>query len=161
MKITERIETKKEMNQFRLRLVASIHFLIAIGHIVCLFFLEEAFKAYGIWELMTFLCFGQVWILYVITVVIAIDFILAGVYALSASGDIIKLPLCRLAIITIIGVYSIRTIVGIYWLLGEFSYLQFFSTLVPAILIWCYWQGIHKLNIKQQNNNERKRKCSD
>ena len=131
------------MNQFKLRLGASLHFLIAIGHVACLFFLEKAFKAYGIWELMKFLCFGQEWVLYVITVFLAIDFILAGVYALSASGDIIKLPLQRLAIITIICVYSIRTIVGFYWFMGEFSYLQFFSTLVPAILVWCYWPGIN------------------
>lgn len=131
------------MNQFRLRIGASLHFLIAIGHIACLLFLEEAFKAYGIWDLMNFLCFGQVWILYVITVFLAIDFTLAGLYALSASNDIIKLPLQHLAIITIIGVYSIRTIVGIYWLMGEFSNLQFFSTLIPAILVWCYWPGIN------------------
>lgn len=131
------------MNQFRLRLGASLHFLIAIGHIACLFFLEKALNTYGIWELMKFLCFGQVWALYVITVFLAIDFALAGLYALSASDDIIKLPLQRLAIITIIGVYSIRTIVRIYWLMGEFSYLQFFSTLVPAILVWCYWPGIN------------------
>ena len=136
------------MRQFRLRLGAALHFLIAIGHIACLFFLEEAFKAYGIWELMRFLCFGQTWVLYILTVSLALDFALAGLYALSASGDIIKLPLQRLAIITIIGVYSIRTIVGIYWLLGDFSYLQFFSTLVPAILVWCYWPGICNLNYK-------------
>ena len=35
-------------NVFRLRLGASLHFLIALGHFICLFFLEEAFKAYGI-----------------------------------------------------------------------------------------------------------------
>ena len=130
------------MNQFRLRLGASLHFLIAIGHIACLFFLEKAFKAYGIWELMKFLCFGQVWALYVITVFLAIDFILAGAYALSASGDIIKLPLQRLGIQLIVCLYSIRTIVGIYWLIGEFSYIQFFSTLIPAILVWCYMPGL-------------------
>ena len=136
------------MNLFRLRLGAAIHFLIAIGHIVCLFFIEEAFKAFDIWELMQFLCFGQTWVLYVLTVSLALDFAIAGLYALSTSGDIIKLPLHRLAIITIIGVYGIRTIVGTYWLIGDFSYLQFFSTLVPSILVWCYWPGIHNLNYK-------------
>ena len=155
MKITERIETRKnvkvyEMDKFRLRLGASLHFLIAIGHIVCLVFLERAFKAYGILELMKFLCFGQVWVLYVITVFLAIDFALAGLYALSANDDIIKLPLQRLAIITIISVYSIRAIVGIYWLLGEFSYLQFFSTLIPAILVWCYMPGFKTKNKTKQ-----------
>ena len=136
------------MNQFRLRIGAALHILIAIGHIACLFFLEKAFKAYGIWKLMQFLCFGKIWLLYILTISLALDIALAGLYALSASGDIIKLPLQRLAIITIIGVYSIRTIVGVYWLLGEFSYLQFFSTLVPAILVWCYWPGICNLNYK-------------
>ena len=40
------------LNAFRLRLGASLHFLIAIGHLICLFFLEEAFKAYGILDEM-------------------------------------------------------------------------------------------------------------
>ena len=138
------------MNQFRLRLGASLHFLIAIGHIACLLFLEEAFKAYGIWELMKFLCFGQVWVLYIITVFLAIDFILAGTYALSASDDIIKLPLQRLVILLIVCLYSIRTIVGIYWLIGEFSYIQFFSSLIPAILVWCYMPGLKTMNKTKQ-----------
>ena len=32
----------------RLRLGAVLHFLIAIGHVGCLFALDEAFEAYGI-----------------------------------------------------------------------------------------------------------------
>ena len=135
-------------NNKKLRLGAILHFLIAISHIGCLFFLEETFKAYGIWELMKFLCLGQVWILYVITVFLAIDFILAGVYALSVSSDVITLPLQRLVIWGIICLYSIRTVIGIYWLIDTFSYFQLFSTLIPAILIWCYWPGINKLNHK-------------
>ena len=143
------------MRQFRLRLGAALHFLIAIGHLACLFFLEEAFKAYDIWNLMKLLCFGQVWVLYIITIFLSIDFILAGIYALSASGDTIKLPLQRLVIQIIVCLYSIRTIVGIYWLIGEFSYLQFFSTLIPAILVWCYMPGLKTINkIKQNNSNE-------
>ena len=132
------------MKQFRLRLGAGLHFLIAIGHVACLFFLEKAFNAYGILDEMTAICFGQEWLLYLITIGLVIAFVIAGLYALSASKDIIKLPLQRLVIITIIGVYGIRTIVGTYWLIGEFSYLQFFSTLVPTILVWCYMPGINR-----------------
>lgn len=132
---------------FRLRMGAILHFLIAIFHLACLFFLEEALKAYGILELMNSICFGHTWALYFITIDLAIGFALAGLYALSASGDIIKLPLQRLAIITIIVMYGIRTIAGAYWLTGEFSWLQFFSTLVPAILVWCYLSGV---NIKKE-----------
>ena len=34
------------------------------------------------------LCFGQEWLLYVLTVGLSIGFAIAGLYALSASGDI-------------------------------------------------------------------------
>lgn len=132
------------MNVLRLRLGAVLHFLIAIGHLACLFFLEEAFRAYGISEQMNSLCLGHTWALYAVTALLALAFAVAALYALAANGDIIKLPLQRLAIITIIAVYGARTIIGVCWLTGEFSWLQFFSTLMPAILVWCYLPGADK-----------------
>ena len=135
---------RKMLNVFRLRLGASLHFLIAIGHLICLFFLEEAFKAYGILDEMMHLCFGQEWLLFVVTVCLAVGFAIAGFYALSATGDIRKLPLQRLAMIAIVGLYSVRVIVGAVWLSHEFSYLQFFSTLVPALLVYCYLPGLRR-----------------
>lgn len=131
-------------NVFRLRLGASLHFLIAIGHLACLFFLEKAFRAYDILDDMKHLCFGQEWLLYAITVCLTVGFAIAGFYALSATGDIRKLPLQRLAIIAIVGLYSVRVIVGAVWLSHEFSYLQFFSTLVPALLVYCYLPGLRR-----------------
>lgn len=131
-------------NVFRLRLGASLHFLIAIGHLACLFFLEKAFRAYDILDDMKHLCFGQEWLLYAITVCLAVGFAIAGFYALSATGDIRKLPLQRLAMIAIVGLYSVRVIVGAVWLSHEFSYLQFFSTLVPALLVYCYLPGLRR-----------------
>ena len=50
---------KKEVYTYRLRLGAILQFIISIGHFACLFFLEEAFKAYHILEVMTRLCFGR------------------------------------------------------------------------------------------------------
>ena len=132
------------LNVFRLRLGASLHFLIAIGHLACLFFLEKAFRAYDILDDMKHLCFGQEWLLYAITVCLAVGFAIAGFYALSATGDIRKLPLQRLAMIAIVGLYSVRVIVGAVWLSHEFSYLQFFSTLVPALLVYCYLPGLRR-----------------
>ena len=134
----------KMRNVFRLRLGASLHFLIAIGHLACLFFLEKAFRAYDILDDMKHLCFGQEWLLYAITVCLAVGFAIAGFYALSATGDIRKLPLQRLAMIAIVGLYSVRVIVGAVWLSHEFSYLQFFSTLVPALLVYCYLPGLRR-----------------
>ena len=132
------------MNVFRLRIGALLHFLIAIGHLICLFFLEEAFRAYGILDEMRHLCFGQEWTLYVVTVCIAMAFAIAGLYALSASGDIRKLPFLGLVMTIIVGTYSIRVLVGLVWLLHEFTYLQFFSSLVPALLIYCYFPGLQR-----------------
>lgn len=131
-------------NVFRLRLGALLHFLIAIGHLICLFFLEEAFKAYGILDEMKHLCFGHEWLLYVVTVFLAVGFAIAGFYALAVAGDMRKLPLQRLVMIAIVGFYSIRVIIGIDWLWHEFSYLQFFSSLVPALLVYCYFPGLKR-----------------
>ena len=139
-------------NVFRLRLGALLHFLIAAGHLICLFFLEDAFRAYGILDEMKHLCYGREWLLYVVTVCLAAGFTIAGFYALTiagfyalaAAGDIRKLPLRRLVMIAIVGLYSIRVIVGIGWLLYEFTCLQFFSTLVPAFLVYCYLPGLKR-----------------
>lgn len=132
------------LNVIRLRLGSFLHFLIAIGHLICLFFLEEAFKAYGILDEMKHLCFGQEWLLYVVTVCQAVGFAIAGLYALSVAGDMRRLPLQRLVMMVIVGLYSIRVIVGIDWLLHEFSYLQFFSSIVPALLVYCYFPGLKR-----------------
>ena len=55
----------------RLRLGAVLHFMIAIGHLGCLFALDEAFDAYGIKDIMHNMVFGHVWILYAITIGLA------------------------------------------------------------------------------------------
>ena len=131
----------------RLRLGAILHFIIAIGHIACLFFLEEAFKAYDILDEMTSMCFGQAWLLYVLTIALALAlaFAVAGLYALSASGDIKRLPLQRLVIIAIVVVYSIRAVLGLGSLFWDFSWLKFFSSLTPALVAWCYLPGIRRI----------------
>lgn len=49
-----------------------------------------------------------------------------------------------LVIIAIVSLYSIRVIVWIDWLLHEFTYLQFFSSIVPALLVYCYFPGLKR-----------------
>ena len=132
----------------RLRLGAALHFLIAIGHIGCLFALDEAFEAYGIREIMHQMVSGHVWMLYGLTIGLVLAFTLAGLYALSATGDIRRLPLTRTAIITIVVLYSLRALVGSISCIYDFRWLQFFSSLVPAIIAWCYWQGLKERTTK-------------
>ena len=131
----------------RLRLGAVLHFIIAIGHIGCLFALDKAFEAYGIKVTMHQMVSGHVWMLYVLTIGLVLAFFLAGLYALSATGDIRRLPLTRMAIITIVVLYSLRALVGGISCINDFNWLHCVSSLVPALIAWCYWPGVKK-NLK-------------
>ena len=126
----------------RLRLGAIFHFIIAIGHLGCLFALDEAFDAYGIKDIMHHLVSGHVWMLYALTICIALAFALAGLYALSGTGDIRRLPLTRAAIIVIIVLYSLRALVGGWACVVDFNWLQFVSSVIPAFMAWCYYPGL-------------------
>ena len=132
----------------RLQLGAVLHFIIAIGHVACLFALDEAFEAYGIREIMHQMVSGHVWMLYALTIGLVLVFCLAGLYALSATGDIRRLPLMRTAIITVVVLYSFRALAGGISCIYDFRWLQFFSSLIPAIIAWCYWPGTMR-TIKQ------------
>jgi len=112
----------------RLRLGAVLHFMIAIGHLGCLFALDEAFDAYGIKDVMHNMVFGHGWMLYALTIGLAVAFTLAGLYALSATGDIKRLPLTRTAIIAIIVLYSLRALAGGWACVLDFRWLQFISS---------------------------------
>ena len=126
----------------RLRLGALLHFLIAIGNIGCLFALDEAFEAYSIREIMYQMVSGHVWMLYALTIGLVVAFCLAGLYGLSATGDIHRVPLTRMAIITIVVLYSLRALAGgISWIY-DFTWLQCISSLLPAMIAWCYWPGV-------------------
>ena len=131
----------------RLRLGAVLHFIIAIGHIGCLFALDEAFDAYGIKDVMHNMVFGHVWMLYALTISLALAFALAGLYALSATGDIRKLPLTRMAIIVIIVLYNLRALAGGWACVVDFNWLRCISSIIPAFIAWCYYPGCHG-NIK-------------
>ena len=128
----------------RLQLGAVLHFIIAIGHLGCLFALDEAFDAYGIKDVMYNLVSGHVWMLYALTFCLALAFALAGFYALSATGDIRRLPLTRTAIIVIIVLYSLRALAGGWACVADFNWLRCISSVIPAFLVWCYYPGLKK-----------------
>ena len=128
----------------RLRLGAILHFIIAIGHVAWLFALDEAFDAYGIKDVMHNMVFGHVWMLYALTICLALAFTLAGLYALSATGDIRRLPLTRTAIIVIIVLYSLRALAGGWACVMDFNWLQCISSLTPAFITWCYYPGLKR-----------------
>ena len=128
----------------RLRLGAILHFIIAVGHIGCLFALDEAFDAYGIKDIMHNMVFGHVWMLYALTFCLALAFALAGFYSLSATGDIRRFPLTRTAIIIIVVLYSLRALAGGWACVMDFKWLQCISSVIPAFIAWCYYPGLIK-----------------
>ena len=65
----------------RLRFVAALHFLIAIGHVCSMFALDKVFDAYGIKDIMHQMVSGHIWILYALTIGLAFAFCVAGLYA--------------------------------------------------------------------------------
>jgi len=134
----------------RLRLGAVLHFIIALGHLGCLFALDEAFDAYGIKDVMHNMVFGHVWMLYALTICLAFAFTLAGLYALSATGDIRRLPLTRTAIIVIIVLYSLRALAGGWACVMEFNWLRFISSVIPALIAWCYYPGLKSQCLEQR-----------
>jgi len=134
----------------RLRLGAVLHFIIALGHLGCLFALDEAFDAYGIKDVMHNMVFGHVWMLYALTICLAFAFTLAGLYALSATGDIRRLPLTRTAIIVIIVLYSLRALAGGWACVMEFNWLRYISSVIPALIAWCYYPSLKSQCLEQR-----------
>ena len=126
---------------------AILHFVIGAGHLACLFCLENVFSIYGINGVMDEIATHGDWLPYLITVCIAMAFFLAGSYGLSILGLIHKMPLQKVAVITMLIVFFGRTIWGMTMLVDNFTWLEMSSTGVAALLGICY---IPCLNIMSQ-----------
>jgi hypothetical protein len=95
-----------------LRLAGYLNILIALLHIVGLFWADTMFEVIGIADGMA-LAVKRIHPLYpyFITVVVAIFFFVFGIYGLSADNKIRKLPLVKQVIFFLAGVYLLRGIV--------------------------------------------------
>lgn len=115
-----------------------LHFVIGAGHLACLFRLETVFNVYGINGMMDEIATYGAWLPYFITVCIAVAFIIAGSYGLSALGLIRRLPLRKAAIVTMLVLFFGRAIWGVTMLVDSFSWLEVSSTSVALLLGICY-----------------------
>lgn len=91
-----------------LRLGGYINILIAIGHVVGLFWAEKMFEATGISQPMSELSAINNVLPYLLTIFVAIVFFIFGLYGLSADNKFRQLPLLKPAIFTIAGIYLFR-----------------------------------------------------
>ena len=105
-----------------LRLAAYLQFLLAIGHIIVMPWLDEAFRLYGINTIMERIAAHGAILPYIITLIIALGFTICGLYALSACGRIRKLPLLWSGIFAIAAVFIGRAMMGAYWMYSSHNF---------------------------------------
>ncbi|MCQ2341332.1 MAG: hypothetical protein MJZ48_02610 [Paludibacteraceae bacterium] len=112
--------------------------MIAVGHLACLLALEQMFAFYNVTYIYETLYTVGAWLPYVVTLGLVCCFTAAGLYGLSAAGDI-KLPLTKLAIITIEILFALRWLAGIVMLFVRgFSWLEIGNLFIITIILICY-----------------------
>ena len=97
-----------------LKMGACLNFIIAIGHIAALFFLDAAFRYYGIDGIMNTIADYGTAIPYLITIGLICTFVVCGLYALSAAGCMKRLPLLWTGVFTIATIYLLRAAWGVF-----------------------------------------------
>jgi len=91
-----------------LKLGGYINILIAMGHIVGLFWADEMFEVTGIGKEMTELAQTHTSLPFLLTIFVAIVFFIFGLYGLSVAKIIRKLPFQKTVIFSIAGIYLLR-----------------------------------------------------
>lgn len=93
-----------------LKLGGYINIVIAIGHIVGLFWADKMFEVTGIGKEMTEVAQTHSSLPYLLTIFVAIVFFIFGLYGLSADNKFRPLPLLKQVIFAIAGIYLLRGI---------------------------------------------------
>jgi uncharacterized membrane protein len=93
-----------------LKIGGYINILIAIAHIIGLFWAAEMFEVTGIGKEMTELAQTHSSLPYLLTILVAIVFFIFGLYGLSAADKFRKLPFLKPMIFLIAGVYLLRVL---------------------------------------------------
>jgi hypothetical protein len=91
-----------------LKLGGYINIIIAIGHIVGLFWANQMFEVTGIGKEMRDLSAIHFSLPYLLTIFVAIAFFVFGLYGLSADNKIRPLPFLKPVIFLIAGIYIFR-----------------------------------------------------
>lgn len=91
-----------------LKLGGYVNILIAIAHIVGLFWAERMFEVTGIGNEMNELKETHSSLPYLLTIFVSIMFLVFGLYGLSADEKIKKLPFLKFGIFAIAGIYIFR-----------------------------------------------------
>lgn len=122
---------------------AILNFIIAAGHIAALLFLDWAFEFTGIVDNIKKYSWISPWMHYGATLLVAILFILMGIYGLSGARVMRKLPLLKPGIVLITIVYIVRGILGLaYEILSQEQWINGIVFACIALFVGlCYMSG--------------------
>ena len=112
-----------------------INIVIALGHLIGLFWAEKMFEVTGIGKEMVELAQTHSSLPYLLTVFVAVFFFIFGLYGLSADGKLKELPYLKPIIFIIAAIYLFR---GIGELIVDMQIQQanaFLETLYSLIAI--------------------------
>jgi hypothetical protein len=117
---------------------AALSAIAALLHLCCIFFGPSWYRFFGAGERMAQLSAAGSIVPTLITAGIAAVLVLWSLYALSGAGVILRLPLIRLALCIITGIYVLRGLAGLALALvapGE-----------RGVAFWC-WSSVICLSI--------------
>ena len=108
-----------------LKLGGYINIIIAIAHLIGLFWADQIFELTGIGKEMTELAYYHSSLPYLLTIFVSVVFFIFGLYGVSADNKLRRLPLLKPIIFTIAGIYLLRGIGELILDLGKQKADQF------------------------------------
>jgi len=145
----------EQINGIMLKLGGYINILIAIAHIVGLFWADNMFEVTGIGKEMTELAKMHSSLPFLLTIFVSIVFFIFGLYGLSADNKFRRLPFLKPVIFTIAGIYLLRGIGELIFDLEEQQANQFleitYSLIAVIIGLLFLIGGLKKWKTKKTN----------
>lgn len=145
----------EQINGIMLKLGGYINILIAIAHIVGLFWADNMFEVTGIGKEMTELAKTHSSLPFLLTIFVSIVFFIFGLYGLSADNKFRRLPFLKPGIFTIAGIYLLRGIGELIFDLEEQQANQFleitYSLIAVIIGLLFLVGGLKKWKTKKTN----------
>ena len=124
-----------EQKNLMLKLGGYINILIAIAHIVGLFWADKMFEVTGVGNEMAKLAQTHFSLPYLLTIFVAIVFFIFGLYGLSADNKSRPLPLLKPVIFAIAGIYLLRGIEELIFDLEKQQASQFLEITYSLIAV--------------------------
>jgi hypothetical protein len=125
-----------EQKNIMLKLGGYINILIAIAHIVGLFWADKMFEVTGVGNEMTKLAQTHYSLPYLLTISVSVVFFIFGLYGLSASNKFRELPFLKPVVFLIAGIYLLRGIGELVFNIEKQQANQFWEIIYSLIAVF-------------------------